>query len=261
MKKLRLLLALSWVWVLAFAPPAHAVLQATQVGDAAYTVTSTDTNIITTTAFSAARTWTLAPANATCIGQSCAPFTTQLVIYDAAGAVSATNTLTIARPTGGTINGNAANLIISAPKTRIVLVPTSATNWDAVVTGDFRSSTVAVGDAVALTTATAADITSISLSQGEWSCTGTIARTTAATTSVTLMKQSISATTATSGSLGTTMTAWATAANVVVGDPAFTVGPVRLSLAATTTYYLVAEDTFTVDTNAGYGSIVCQRMK
>lgn len=261
MKRILGLLLVGALW-LGLAAPATAVLQpVTRVGNAAYTILSTDQNIITTTAFSTGRTWTLPFAAASCIGQNCRPAASALTILDVAGAISSSGALTIAPQSGDTINGNAANLIITGTRAKITLIPTSGNNWEAYVEGDVVSSSVLAASAVALTTATAANITSVSLSQGVWSCTGTVARTTAATTSVTELKQSISATTATSGTLGTTMTAFITAANVLAGDPAYTVGPVRLSLAATTTYYLVAEDVFTVDTNAGYGSIVCQRMR
>lgn len=261
MKRILGLLLVSALW-LGLAAPASAVLQpTTRVGNAAYSILNTDQNIITTTAFSTGRTWTLPFAAGTCVGQSCQPRTTSLIIYDAANAVSQSNLLTIAPQSGDTINGNAANLIISAPGTRIILVPTSANNWQALVDGDFKTISVLVGSAVALTTNTPADVTSLSLSQGEWECTGTVARTTAATTSVTYMSQSISATSATAGTLGSTMSAWATAANVVVGDPAFSTPRVRLSLSATTTYYLVVNDIFTVDTNAAFGTLYCSRVR
>lgn len=253
------LLALALAW--GIAPQALAVTPFTQPGNADYTISQTDVRLQTTTAFSAARTWTLPAANATCIGQTCQPAAFSMEIVDTAGTITSTNTLTIARPTGGTINGNAANLILSAAGVRVTLVPTSSTNWNATVIGDFRSSTVAVGSAVALTTATAANITTISLSQGIWSCSANTARTLAATTSVTKLSSSISATTATSGSLGSTLAQYPTAANVMALPATVPVPAVRLALTATTTYYLVAEDIFTVDTNAAYGSINCQRLR
>jgi len=241
--------------------PASAVIQPTRVGNAAYTILPTDTQIITTTAFSTARTWTLPAAGTTCIGQTCVPPVNQLVIYDAAGAITSTNTLTIARPSGQTINGNAADLVLSAARVRVVLIPTSPSNWDAYVTGDYRASSVLVGAAVALTTTTAANMTTISLSQGLWSCTANVNRALAAATSVTQLSTSISATTATPGTLGVSAVQFSTAANVMGADTGQVVGPVILAPTATTTYYVVADDTFTVDTNAVYGSITCQRMR
>lgn len=253
MKRLLLGLVL-WIGLLA---PSNAVITQTLVGNVAYSILSTDTTVVTTTAFSASRTWTLPFAGATCIGQGCA---NALQIIDVAGALTFTNTLVIAPQTGDTINGNAANLILSAPGVRVVLLPTSGNNWQAFTTGDSRSIAVASASAVALTTTTAANITSLSLSQGVWDCSGAITRKLAAATSVTLLKSSISATTATSGSLDTgTMVQFSTAANVMAADHTEIIGPIRITLTATTTEFLVAQDTFSVDTNAGYGQFVCRR--
>lgn len=258
MRKLALWLGLA----IGLATTAWAVTPATRPGNAAYTILSTDTYVVTSTAFTAARTWTLPAAAATCIGQTCQPFATQLEIADLAGTITAANTLTIAPVSGDTINGNAANIVLSAAGSRVILKPTSANNWAAYVTGDFQSSAVASASAVALTTATAKTITSLSLSQGVWFCNAALTRKLAATTSVTILSTSISATTDTAGSADTgTMVIWDTAANVMAGDSTQTIGPIRLAPAATTSYYLVAKDTFTVDTNAGYGQLYCRREK
>lgn len=133
MNKLFATLGLFW----ALLCPALAVDPATQVGNAAYSVTNTDVRINTTTAFTVGRTWTLPFAAGTCIGQTCQPAADRLEIVDTAGALSMASPLTIAPQSGDTINGNAANLIISAAGSRVVLIPTSANNWKAQVYGDF----------------------------------------------------------------------------------------------------------------------------
>lgn len=255
MKKLCLALGL-WLGLVL---PAPAVVQQTQVGNVAYSITTSDTTVVTTVAFSAARIWTLPAAGGTCIGQTCPA--NSLSILDLAGAITSTNTLTITPQSGETINGNTGSLIISAAGAKVYLTPTSGSNWQAVINGDYRSIAVATANAVALTSTTAADIATISLSQGDWSCAGAITRKLAASTSVTLLKTSISATTATSGSLDTgTMVEFATAANVMATDTTMTIGPIRLTPTATTSYFLVAQDTFSVSTNAGYGQLNCRRM-
>lgn len=257
MKKL-----LAFALALGVVTPALAVDPATRPGNAAYTLTNNDVYVVTSTAFTAARTWTLPFAAGTCIGQTCAPPQTQLEIADVGAAITATNTLTIAPQSGDTINGNAANIVLSAAGSRVVLKPTTANNWAAYVTGDYQSSAVASASAVALTTATAKTITSLALSQGVWFCDGALTRKLAATTSVTQLQTSIVSTTDTAGSLDTgTMKQFATAANVMATDFTDLVGPVRLAPAATTTYYLTAKDTFTVSTNAGYGQLYCRREK
>ncbi len=258
MKKLLLGVAL-WLGLLA---PAFGVLQSTKVGNVAYSILPTDTNIVTTTALSTGRTWTLPYAAGSCIGQNCSPAANALQILDAAGAISSTGQLTIAPQSGETINGNAANLILTAAGVRVVLIPTSSTNWQATIYGDYQVSTIAVANVVSLTSTTAANITSLSLSQGYWSCSGVIHRNLAASTSVTQLKTSISATTATSGTLDlATMVQWSTAANVMAADTSQIIGPVTLNLAATATYYLVAQDTFSVSTDGGYGQLICRRIR
>lgn len=258
--KLRTVLLWLALW-LGAAAPAFAVNPQTTVGDAAYTVLSTDQTILTTTAFTASRTWTLPSAGATCVGANCSPIAMQLQIVDRAAALTGTNTLVIAPASGETINGNAANLILSAAGVRVLLIPTSGTNWQAYVFGDYRVTTVAVASVVALTTTAAKTIATISLSQGTWDCTGVIHRNLAAATSVTVLKTSISATTDTSGTLDlATMVQFSTAANVMALNTSQVIGPIRLSLAATTSYFLVAQDTFTVDTNGGYGQLRCIRV-
>lgn len=258
MKKLLLTLSL-WLGLIA---AAEAVVPQTRVGDAAYTVLSTDTYVTTSVAFTAARTWTLPSAGATCIGQSCAPPAIDLVLDDTAGAVTSTNTLTIAPASGETINGNAANLIITAANVRIRLKPTSGSNWQAEVFGDYVAATVATGSAVSLTTATAADIVTQSLSQGTYDCRGVVARNVGATTSFTKLSASIGTTTNTLVADGTMAATYlATAANVMAAGTDTVVGPLRVNLTATTTLRLVAQDTFTVSTDAAYGQLACTRVR
>lgn len=141
MKKLLATLGLFW----ALLCPALAVDPATQVGNAAYSVTNTDVRINTTTAFTVGRTWTLPFAAGTCIGQTCQPAADRLEIVDTAGAIAQLTPLTIAPQSGDTINGNAANLIISAAGSRVVLIPTSANNWKAQVYGDFITIPICPG--------------------------------------------------------------------------------------------------------------------
>lgn len=131
----KLLLAL---WLALLAAPAFAVTSATPVGDAAYTILSTDQRLITTTVFTAARTWTLPYAGSTCVGQTCP--TTALEINDVAGAFSQANQLTITPQFGDTINGNTGSLIISGAGARLSLVPTSGSNWQATVWGDYQTT-------------------------------------------------------------------------------------------------------------------------
>jgi hypothetical protein len=112
-----------------------------------------------------------------------------------------------------------------------------------------------------LTTATAKDVTGLALTAGDWDCSASLVRNLGATTSVTLLKSSISTTSATDGTLPAgTMDQLATAANVMANDVSRSV-TTRMLNSATTSTFLVADDTFTVSTNKAYGTIRCRRMR
>lgn len=116
---------------------------------------------------------------------------------------------------------------------------------------------------VALTTATAATITGVALTAGDWECRGTSSRTLAASTSVTKLTSSLSAAATTIGAQGSNATLITqTAANVMgaAGEDQH-LGPARVSLAATTNEYIVMADTFTVSTNVGFGNVTCRRAR
>jgi hypothetical protein len=143
-------------------------------------------------------------------------------------------------------------------------VPGTATNDNATAgnVGELVSQTVAQGSAVTLTTATPANITSVSLTAGDWDCNAVAGRTFGATTSLTIMKTSLNTTTAADGTIATgTMVQWSTPAIVPVTDTTQQIGNVRFSLTATTSVFLVADDTFTISTNKGYGFLRCRRAR
>lgn len=142
----------------------------------------------------------------------------------------------------------------------------TSTNDDAVAgfVGEFVSAVLVSGSAISLTTATTAGITSISLTAGDWDVSAVVAFVTAATTSVTLQIGGISTTSAT---LPTTvsyggLTQLALEAEVPGAATAALPVPVtRISVASTTTVYLVASATFTVSTMTGYGGIMARRAR
>lgn len=346
MKRLLLGLAL-WLGLIA---PSNAVVSVTNVGDAAYSILSTDCVVQTTTALTAARTWTLPYAGATQIGQSqvCPD---NLQIIDAAKGITQPFALTITPQSGDTINGNTGSVTISAPGASVTLTPVSGSNWIMTTNGDFvttgicpgtastatvtitiavpgvitdtahgitgacpvvfttsgalptgitsgttywvspssiTTNTYSISTTVAnalagtlitttgsqsgtqtrtsgstLSTGAAANITGLSLTQGDWDCRATKASVLAASTSVTIMSGSISQTSATAGTRGGNgINLISTAANVMgVGGQDINIGPARQLLSATTNVFLVAQDTFTVSTNVAYGNLTCRRMR
>jgi hypothetical protein len=143
-------------------------------------------------------------------------------------------------------------------------VPGTATNDNASAgnVGEIITATVAQGSAVTLTTATPANITSVSLTAGDWDCNAVAGRTFGATTSITILKSSLNTTSATDGSIALgTLVQFSTPAAVPVTDTTQQIGAARFSLNATTSVFLVADDTFTVSTDKGYGFLRCRRAR
>lgn len=187
------------------------------------------------------------------------------------GASTATNptTVQIDAPTPGT-NANAfvnpsaltlnGHLWFKTGGTVFGIVG-SATNDNAVAgnMGEAVQSLIATGSAVSLTTATAANVTSISLTAGDWDVYG-IVNYTETTSTVTARSASISttsATLATDGSEGNN----GVQSTVTSEVNSITPMSVRISISGTTTVYLVAKATFSAGTAAAYGGIRARRIR
>lgn len=150
------------------------------------------------------------------------------------------------------------------------LIQGTSTNDNAIAgdVGEFVTSTVASGAAVSITTATPVNITSISLTAGDWDIDGIIDFLPAATTSITQLVTAVSLTANTlstqpgGSGLGTDpLVTWNQAASVPAAVVGLATATIRLSIAATTTVYLVASANFTVSTMTGYGTIRARRVR
>jgi len=125
--------------------------------------------------------------------------------------------------------------------------------------GEFVSSTVLVGSAVSLTTNTAANVTSVSLTAGDWDCRGNVVYALSVSASnIQAWVSAASATQPTSPNAG--------AYTVYVGGTYDTgsivqSGTARESLATTTTVYLGGFAGFTSGTAGAYGFLGCRRMR
>lgn len=125
--------------------------------------------------------------------------------------------------------------------------------------GEHVSSLIAVGSAVSLTTATAANITSISLTAGDWDVTG-IVNFSETTSTVTARIAGLSSTTAT---LPTDGSEGYCGVQSTVTSEINSIGLTRkrFSLASTTTIFLVGQATFSAGTCAGFGNITARRIR
>jgi hypothetical protein len=187
------------------------------------------------------------------------------------GPASATD-LALARfdlTTGKLIQNSEITLGDSDGKlTRTAGISLSGTNTNdsaaAGYVGQYIESNIPLASAVSLTSPNASNVTSISLTAGDWDVTGYVTYSPAATTNFTLAFHSISETTGTQDS--TTGGAYNIyrfpAGNVpVAGFNTAGVGPVRKLLASTTTIYLVAQATFTISTMAAFGILRARRVR
>ena len=156
---------------------------------------------------------------------------------------------------GGTLTG------ALTPQTTGGLVGTTlGDNANAGSVGEIISSVVA-SPGVTLTTAAAANVTSISLTPGDWDVSGELWVAVGAG-GATFIDAQISAT---SGGLALNAINAARAGLYVAfsatGTNTFALRPCRVSLSATTTYYLVAYMAFPSGTCTAYGNIIARRAR
>ena len=134
-------------------------------------------------------------------------------------------------------------------------------NAPAGAVGEYITATLASGSAVALTTAVTANVTSISLTPGDWDVAGIVDYTPGATTSISSWAQGSSTTTAVLGpqdSFSKTALAAEVPTAVSYGE---VIPTVRYSLAVTTTIFLVTQAAFTLSTLSAYGTIRARRVR
>ncbi|HVY88846.1 MAG TPA: DUF2793 domain-containing protein [Hyphomonadaceae bacterium] len=132
--------------------------------------------------------------------------------------------------------------------------------------GEIVASTVVVGSQVSLTSAAVANITSISLTAGDWDVSLLGIFNFGSTTSITRLFANISQVSATLDATPGAYADFTTAAmvpgaGVSGGLITLAVPPYRVSLASTTTIYAVALANFTVSTCAVYGRLAARRVR
>ena len=129
--------------------------------------------------------------------------------------------------------------------------------------GQYVSSTIVLGSAVGLTTSTPADITSISLTAGDWDVDASLWFGGNGATTVDYFRGSISATSATLDDTPDRFSSTVKSGATVFGvaNENISVGTTRFSLASTTTIYMVADTSFGVSTCSGYGTLRARRMR
>ena len=167
-------------------------------------------------------------------------------------------------PNTGAFTTITASSTITPTSTVGIVGTTTNDNVQAGSFGEYVSSTVASGSAVALTTGVFANITSISLTAGDWDVSGYVALSNATGIAVFIYANgSASTTSGTGGSSGqgwslsyTTAQAIAYYIDFIQATPTQ-----RLSLSGTTTVYLTARGSFVGGTVNAYGGIRARRVR
>lgn len=138
---------------------------------------------------------------------------------------------------------------------------TTNDNAAAGMVGEIVSATVLAGAAVALTSGTVINVTSISLTAGDWDVNAVGVTSAAATTVVGAFGVGISTTSATFPPLPSTGYSQTQGGSVTQPFYHLNTGVVRISIAATTTVFLIGYSNFSTSTNAMYGQIRARRVR
>lgn len=131
--------------------------------------------------------------------------------------------------------------------------------------GEEVKSNISSGSAVSLTSGVTANVTSITLTAGDWDVSGVVQFTGDPTTNIATAIGATSASSTTLPPFGTGDTNrfnWpAISTPFATGALSAPSGPVRISIAITTIIYLVANATFSVSTMSAFGTIRARRMR
>lgn len=123
--------------------------------------------------------------------------------------------------------------------------------------GETVSASLASGSAITLTSATPANVTSISLTAGNWACDGNEAQTTGGS-SAGFVQAALSTTSATLPTLPAAANEISAAFSVAV-NMSLPTGTLHISSGGATTVFLVAQQTFTGTSGKAWGILTCVR--
>ena len=147
-------------------------------------------------------------------------------------------------------------------------IPGTSTNDNASAgsVGEIITAAIASGSAISLTSGTPKNITSISLTPGDWDVTGVVNFTGGTITTINLIAAIISASTNSATStdqMGYNQQSYEGSYEMFQNQSQTSLfaGPTRVSLAATTTYYLNANANFGSSTASAYGMVRARRVR
>jgi hypothetical protein len=160
------------------------------------------------------------------------------------------------------INTAGTAAAFAQPQGDQLLGTTTNDNATAGNVGEFISSVVNSGSALTFTSNTAANITSISLTAGDWDVWGSICLNVAATTNMFNAQVSVSTTSATMNlTPGQCFLMFWVPGVLGTSTPMYSTPPVRVSLSGTTTVFAVGQIGFTTSTCTVFGGIFARRVR
>lgn len=178
-------------------------------------------------------------------------FSTYLASPPAIGGTSAnTGKFTTLQATGA----------ITPSSTAGIVGTTAADSANAGSVGEYVVSDIPNTSAVSLSTGTSSNVTSITLSAGDWDVSGSISFNSAGSTVRNYLIGGISTTSATLPT-GEFRAATNTPNSAAFTDDAYALPVQRINVSTTTTVYLVAQASFTTSTCKAYGMIRARRVR
>jgi|SRR6185503_2741091 len=164
-----------------------------------------------------------------------------------------------------TIKGNNTNATANAADIAAGQYPATHTNDSASAgnVGEYLSTIVLSGAAVAMTTTVSADVASLALTAGDWDVWAELWTSANGATTTTLIQAAINTVSATLPTVPADGTANEIhhPVNSAGAIEVISISPCRVSLAAPATIYFVANITFAVNTMATYGKICARRRR
>lgn len=166
-----------------------------------------------------------------------------------------------------TLGAATATSIAFSPTTGGIIGTGTNDNAGAGKVGEYVSSIIGNGTPVSLTTSTNTNITSISLTAGDWDVWGMVSFTPAATTNTTEYITAINTVSATLPGLSNPdkeiVLGFPSAGNVIANGDPYNMPPMitRFSLSTTTTVFLIGRAAFTVSTQSAFGHIQARRVR
>ena len=182
----------------------------------------------------------------------------QVIASASTGAV----TLSLPQSIATTSDVTFGSVTFSPTTKGIVGTPTN-NNAASGYVGEYLSTLVPTASSVSLTSTVAANIATISLTAGDWDVWGQLTFDPAAGTLMTLQSAGINKTSATISIVPTDDVSTATYyySSSASNGATLTIAPARISIASTTTVYLVARTFFSVSTCNAYGKICARRVR